>query len=226
MLTEAITGARRAKITLTATSGDAYACNVTLEVVGSWQLSSADLSIDDVVLGEGELEAFSRTVEFHSDQDELLDVRPRCDWLDVRMAKRKRGGAEILLRGVRDRLSPGFNVANVVVATSNSVKPEGTIYVKVRAVPALAPTSGHITLLGSSSKRVSFLAHDGRPVQLVRAESTSAHIRVQIVAPDAIELTNVGGQALPEIATVTVTDERSRKSVVQVSTFAGKGEET
>jgi hypothetical protein len=224
MHTEATTGKRRAAITLTADDGAAFACSVTLEVVGTWKLSDTEILIDNIVLGEADPEAFSRTIMFASDQDELLEVKPMCDWLEVRVAKRESGAAEILLRGLKDRMSPGFNIANAIVSTNNAIKPEGAIYVKAWARPALEPTRPQVSLLGTVPQRVSFRAHDGAPVQLTGAESANDAVVARIVDDNTIEVTNAGGETLPQIVTVKVTDRAGRITTVQVSTFANAGE--
>lgn len=224
MRTEAATGRCRAAVTVTDGEGTAYAANVSVEVVGTWRLSEADIQVDDIVLGEGDAEAFSRLVVFSSNQDELLDVKPMCDWLEVRVARRESGPVEILLRGLRERLWPGCNVANVIVCTNNAVKPEGTIYIKVWAAPALEPTPSHVSLLGTAAQRASFHAHDGGPVELVAADSTDGAVVARIVSEDTIEVVNTSGAIMPEIVTVKVTDHVGRSSTVQVSTFANRGE--
>jgi hypothetical protein len=218
--TEDHPGAYVRTVTLEAESGEKWAAVVELDVVGTWSLSADRLDFGEFYLGTPGIEYLEQSFRFASDTDDLLG-QPKCDapWVECFVAPRDDAAKEILVRIPVQKLAPGVSTTEILLRTTSDVRPDGAVYVRVNAIPALVLKPPNVFLVGGEARRVRVFDHDGGTVQLVRVESSHEYVSVRVIRPNEIEIQNTTGRRLTETATVRVQDAQGRSVEIRVSAF-------
>lgn len=207
-------------VTLTSAAGGKYSAQLFLEVFGTWTLSTDSVDFGEVLLGSPAIEGPQASFQFVSDTDHLIgEAECRAPWLRLFTAQRDPSTTDILVRVAVNDLAPGINTANVVLRTSSPVRPDTSVYVRVRAVPALVAIPAAAFLVGDEIKRVKVTRREGTAATLARAQPSIDAIRAEVVGGNEVEIQNVSGAVMREAANVRIEDVEGNWTIVLVTAF-------
>ncbi len=131
-------GPKQRTISLVAEGGRTYAAAISVQVIGAWSVSTDAVDFGQVVIdAPSEVAALERDIEFASGEFDLLSVASSAGWLECALGERIGDRRSILLRVQPTALRRGANSCVVALVTNCDVKPNATVFVRVRAAHAL-----------------------------------------------------------------------------------------
>jgi len=214
-------GRKHRTITLTAASGQKYTAELFVNIYGTWSLTPDTLDLGEVLLGDHDAPEAEAALTFVSDTEELVgDPQPDVSWLRCTTAKRDDRQTDILVRAIQDRLPPGVSTAHVTFRTTSTTRPDTSVYVRVKGVPALVATPATVFLEGDEVRRVRVTDRDGEPLRIARAEVSADSVRATIVeGGHEVALSRNAEAQRPRTATVRIEDTTGRTGAIIVSTL-------
>lgn len=138
------------------------------------------------------------------------------DWIEVSTLRQETGATRIDLRVKRELLRPGIRTGQLILHTSSAIRPDCSIYLRVRGVASLLATPNPAFLERGARQRVSFRRPDGTAATLARATSDYDSVAVEIIGGDQVEISELGRTTGSSNSSVLVEDNVGRVSLVLV----------
>ena len=217
-------GTLRRLVTLTDQAGVAYAAHVTLDVYGTWKLSKDVVDFGTIVLGSPDTPLFVEdTIQFISQEDELIE-EPGGDapWITCVSANREGDVSDLLVRINIGKLSPGVNSTQIGFRTSSSVRPDGMVYVRLKALSALKAAPSTVSLIGRETCKTRVSSLDNSPVNLVRIETDCQELDCHIVNNNELMISVQCKETPHKAYSVTVYDDHDNWISIPVSVYLRK----
>lgn len=205
-------------LTLRSVTGEEWSAVIEIDVVGTWTLSSDRIDFGKIELGQPLVQPIEAAFTFSSDSDNLLgEPTSSVPWLQIFLAERGPNESEILLRVDPRNLQPGIHTADVQFRTSSDARPDGVVYVRLEAVPALDLRPSQVFLLGGETRAIRVFDSAGAVAKIASVRSTNDQLIVRIIQPNGVEVQS--DTKIDEIVDVTIVDSKKRSAVLRVSVF-------
>lgn len=214
-------GDKHRNVELMTMNGEKYHVSLRVSIYGSWSLTPDSLDLGEIILGDPAATDAEAVLTFASETDKIVGV-PEVDvpWLTCCMAARDEKTTEILVRASKDKLPPGVSTGHVVLRTSNAIRPDTSVYVRIKLSSAIIATPSTVFLVGEESKIVKFTDREGKPVKIANLEKLNDAILIKRMQDGCgLELSANPRATNEKSSKIVIRDDLSRSATVIISFF-------
>lgn len=200
-------GRFRQAISLRTAEGNRHDAHVQLDVRGTWAVSHDEINFGEVRTGDpAKLDPIERVLSFRSSVDRLAaPIESPVPWLHCVTELRDAELTEVRFRVDPLLLPRGVSTASIPFFTTSPIRPDGSVFVRVRAVPALIAVPEVVPLVRNEPIHVSFRQSNGDPAVLLSWQCPES-FHVETAASDSLTIRWIGPD--PSTCEMAVTDER------------------
>lgn len=217
-------GVLRRIVMLTDQTEKTYSSHIILETIGTWKVTKDAVDFGTVILGAPSTPShLEDTFQFISQENELIDELDYDEsWLSCVSAHREDGVTDVLVRVNPLKLLPGVNTAQIGFRTNSEVRPDGMVYVRLKALSALRSIPSTVSIIGRESCSARIVALNDAAVKIARVSVSNSDLSCHIIGDCDINISSRCITTPPESYAVTAYDDLGNWVVIPVSIYAPK----
>lgn len=215
-------GEKQRTIELHTASEKTFKAKLNVNIIGTWHLTPSSIDLGEIQIGDQESSSAEGLLTFVSETDHLIG-NPEIDvpWLECYSAVRDNVTTDIMVRADKSKLLPGVSTGHVVLHTSSSIRPDVSVYVRVKAISALMATPSTVYLVGDESRVVHVRDRNNAIIRISSYEVTNDTLIVQLLEDgSSVRLSaNPGAKEKGKVKLI-IKEESGRTATVIVYLFS------